>query len=436
MSTQNTAFYLKKKAVRFDFCADKISSDGGMLLLHKLCRKTKLISSFCEHVPDDRDQLRITHELQELVLQRVLLLSCGYEDGNDLDYLKDDPMLEVLLKQGSCSQPTMSRLENSMNMSDLYRLAEWWIDRYVASLEGRKHVIIDVDCTADPTYGNQQGSLFNGYYHQYQLNELFYIDGETGQIILPVLRPGNVHTNKWNERFLNKIAIKIRAKYPTMQIIVRADAGFSNSRFYEEVEKDDLDFCVGLTSNERLKKFITDSYNEVKEQYGDKGIEHQRFEGPFLYKADTWDKEYEAYAKIESTGKGMNVRFFISNFADEKPEQLYKDFYVQRGEASENRIKEIKNMCFSDRLSCERFSANYFRLMLSCLAYELLNIIRQLIRKTKTKSKKAKNWTMNSIRLYLLKIGTQVKICKRSIQLSFCSAFRYKQLFTSIIMRC
>ena len=435
MSTKNTIFYHKKKQVSIDFSAQEISSDGGFSLLYKLARKSKIIKSFCELIPDRRDPLRIVHDLDELVLQRVLLLACGYEDGNDLQYLKKDPILNALLDQGLCSQPTMSRLENSLNMGDIYRLAEWWIDHYVESLpSNKKHVIIDVDCTDDPTHGNQQGSLFHGYYWQWMLNELFYIDGETGQIILPVLRPGNVHSSKWNERFLRIMLSKIRKRFPAMQIILRGDAGFSSAKFYELVEQEDIDYCIGVSSNQRLQDLISQHYKRVEEQYVKKGVKHQEFVGPISYQADSWPCPQQVYAKIESTGKGMNVRFIASNFADEDAQELYKDFYVQRGETSENRIKEIKNMCFSDRLSCHRFSANFFRLMLSSLAYELLRLVRELIRKTSYE--KAKRWTVQSIRLYLLKVAAQVKQSIRSIHISFSKAFTQQNLFTEIMMRC
>lgn len=436
MSTQNTAFYHNKKEVRFDFSAQEISSDGGFSLLYKLARQSKLIKSFCELIPDRRDPDSILYTIEELVLQRVLLLACGYEDCNDVEYLGQDPLLKALLKEGLCSQPTMSRLENSMNMGAIYRLAEWWIDRYVSSLPtDTDYVVIDVDCTDDPTHGNQQGSLFHGYYWQWMLNELFYIDGETGQIILPVLRPGNVHSNKWNDRFMRVIARKLRQRFgPDIQIVIRADAGFSCPAFYEAVEEEDLAFCIGLSSNARLQKAIRSTYEWVYKRYGKEGRPHQHFVGPFSYQADSWDSPQEVYAKIESTGKGMNVRFFVSNFADEDPEELYKEFYVQRGETAENRIKEIKNMCFSDRLSCHRFSANFFRLMLSCLTYELLRSLRLLIRKTA--HTRAWNWSIQSIRLYLLKVGAQVQETVRRIHIRFSQAFSQQNLFTEVMMLC
>lgn len=435
MSNKNTAFYQNKKQYTFDFSGQETSSDGGFSLLYKLARRSKLIKAFSEQVPDRRDPELITYSVEELIMQRVMLLACGYEDCNDVDYLKEDPLLKALMDNGLCSQPTLSRLENSLNMGAVYRLAEWWVDRYVASLPtDKEYVIIDVDCTDDPTHGDQQGSLFHGYYWQWMLNELFYIDGETGQIILPVLRPGNVHSNKWNDRFLRVIARKIRQRFGDIQIIVRADGGFSCPGFYEVVEEQDLDFCIGLTSNPRLKAAVRKSYDRVNKHYGQKGARHQKFVGPFSYQADSWDNPQQVYAKIESTGKGMNLRFIVSNFADDDAEELYKDFYVQRGEASENRIKEVKNMCFSDRLSCHRFSANFFRLMLSCLAYELLRNLRGLIRKTA--HAKAWAWSVQSIRLYLLKVAAQVHETVRRIHIRFSRAFSQQNLFREVMMQC
>lgn len=435
MSNKNTAFYQNKKQYTFNFSGQETSSDGGFSLLYKLARKSKLIKEFCKRVPDRRDPELITYSVEELVMQRVLLLACGYEDCNDVDYLKEGPLLKVLLENGLCSQPTLSRLENSLNMGDAYRLAEWWVDRYVASLPADKeYVLIDVDCTDDPTHGDQQGSLFHGYYWQWMLNQLFYIDGETGQIILPALRPGNVHSNKWNDRFLRAIAKKIRQRFPDIQIIVRADGGFSCPEFYEVTEEQELDFCVGLAGNPRLHAAIQDSYERVYKRYGEKGLRHQEFVGPFSYQADSWDSPQEVYAKVESTGKGMNVRFVASSFEDDDAEELYKDFYVQRGEAAENRIKEVKNMCFSDRLSCHRFSANFFRLMLSCLAYELLRGVRRLIRKTAHSNAWA--WSLQSIRLYLLKVAAQVHETARRIHICFSRAFSQQNLFREVMMLC
>jgi hypothetical protein len=363
------------------------------------------------------------------------MLAMGYEDCNDSEYLKHDVLLQQVLGGEVCSQPTLSRFENSIGKHTLWALAEWWINRYVESLApGQEEVIIDVDCTDDPTHGAQQLSCFHGYYWQWMYNEMFFLDGKTGKMILPVLRPGNVHSSKWMAKILLRMVKAIRECFPHMRIIVRADAGYSSAAFYRMAEEYSLDFCFGIATNNRLESFTREVYNQVKEQYVDKGIKHQQFVGPFYYQADSWDKPQATYAKIESTGKGMNVRYFVSNMHNYEVEDLYWNFYVQRGEAAENRIKEIKNFCFSDRLSCHSFWANYFRLMLSCLAYELLRTIRVLIRRTPKQY--AWRWNMQSIRLYLLKVAAQIKERVRYVIIKLSKTFTQQNLMKEIIALC
>lgn len=435
MSNKVTLFYRKEKAFHLAFDCDATSSDGGLILLDKIEHKTKCIKSFGSVIPDNRDPSYIDHPIEKLLRQRVFMLAMGYEDCNDSDYLKHDVLLQQVLGGEVCSQPTLSRFENSIGKHTLWALAEWWINRYVESLApGQEEVIIDVDCTDDPTHGAQQLSCFHGYYWQWMYNEMFFLDGKTGQMILPVLRPGNVHSSKWMAKILVRIVKAIRKRFPHIRIIVRADAGYSGAAFYQMAEEYALDFCLGIATNNRLESFTREVYNQAKEQYGDKGIKHQEFVGPFNYQADSWDKPQATYVKIESTGKGMNVRYFVSNMHNYEVEDLYWNFYVQRGETAENRIKEIKNFCFSDRLSCHSFWANYFRLMLSCLAYELLRTIRVLIRKTHRQY--AWKWNMQSIRLYLLKVAAQIKERVRYVIINLSKTFTQQNLMKEIIALC
>ena len=433
MSTSKIAFYRYKNSFHFDFSGEKITSDGGMLLLMKNLGRNRLLKYLLSSIPDRRHPSYVEHSLEQLLCLRVVLLCCAYEDCNDISHLKDDPALQSLFGSSLPSQSTLSRWENSMSLPDVARLAMRMIDSYVDSLDPkREYIIIDVDCTDDPTHGAQQGSLFHGYYWHYMYNELFYLDGETGQVILPVLRPGNVHSGKWNDRFLTLIIDKIRARFPDMVIHLRADAGFSSPAFYDCAEASDFSFCIGISANERLKKLIAQDEEEVKEQYVRIGQKHQRFVGPFQYQADSWKHPQDVYAKIESTGKGLNVRFYVSNYQEDDPEALYKEYYVQRGEAAENRIKEIKNFCFSDRLSCHRFSANYFRLILSCLAYELLRSIREQLPKA-TKDPKIRAWSVQSIRLYLIKVAAQIRITVRRVYFRFARGHPYQKVLTALL---
>lgn len=430
MSTKDTVFYRKNKAVLVDFTASEISSDGSLILLEKIEREHKLIKKISKHLPDLRDPRLITYSREAQLKQRVFMMMLGYQDANDVTHLQHDPLFKDILQGDLASQPTISRFENSMDKRAIFELSNVWVDNYVSSLSGRKSIVIDVDATDDPTYGNQQMSLFNGYYGQFMLNELFFHDGETGQIILPVLRPGNSHSNKWYVSILKRIIIKIRKKYPDMEIVIRTDSGFSCVPFYKLVDDFDLLFATGLASNSVLKKKTKRAEKAVKHLYLKQGEKHQHFIG-FSYQAKSWHKPQQCYSKIESTGKGMNIRHFVSNMPEKEAREIYFDFYVKRGDASENRIKEVKNMCFSDRLSNHGYWANFLRLFISSLAYEMFLLIKKKIKNTSFEM--AKKWQISSIRTYLLKVGATIKVTKKRIFYQLSKAFVYRDLFREII---
>jgi hypothetical protein len=430
LSTKDIIFYRANRAVSVDFSASEISTDGSLILLEKLEREHKLINKFGKHLPDLRNPHFITYSREVQLKQRVFMMMLGYQDANDVTHLQHDPLFKDVLQGDLASQPTISRFENSMDKHSIFELSNAWVDHYVSTLSGRKRIVIDVDATDDPTHGNQQMSMFNGYYGQFMLNELFFHDGETGQIILPVLRPGNSHSNKWYVGILKRIIIKIRATYPEMEIVIRTDSGFSCAPFYELVDHYNLLFATGQASNAVLKRKVSRVEKAVKHLYQKQGEKHQHFIS-FSYKAKSWHKEQQCYSKIESTGLGMNTRHFISNIKEEQAREIYFGFYVKRGEASENRIKEVKNMCFSDRLSNHGYWANFLRLFISSLAYEMFLLIKQKIKKTSVEA--AKKWQVSSIRTYLLKVGATIKITKRRIYYQLSKAFVYKDLFREII---
>ncbi len=430
MRIKDTLFYRGNKSISLDFSASEISSDGSLILLEKLEREHKLIRYFSQNLPDLRNQRLITYSREDQLKQRVFMLMLGYEDTNDVTNLQHDPLFKDVLQGDLASQPTLSRFENSLNKQAIFNLCNAWVDRYVLSLKGRKRIVIDVDATDDATYGNQQMSMFNGYYGKFMYNELFFHDGETGQIILPVLRPGNSHSNKWYVSILKRIIIKIRNTYPDLKIIIRTDSGFSCAPFYKLVDNFHLLYASGLSSNNVLKRRVARAEKAVKHLHLSQGRKHQHFIR-FSYQAKSWHKEQPCYSKIESTGIGMNVRHFTSNMEENDAREIYFGFYVKRGDASENRIKEVKNMCFSDRLSNHNFWANFFRLITSSLAYEMFLLLKEKIKKTTFK--KAKKWQISSIRTHLLKVGATIKITKRRINYQLSKAFVYKDLFREII---
>ena len=430
MSQKYTVFYRGNKTVLASFSAESVSTDGALILLEKLERKHKLLSDFSRLIPDKRDPIRINHEMYKLIKQRVFMLMQGYEDTNDVEYLKHDPVFEDILEGRMASQPTLSRFENSVDRRTINELCEAWVDRYVTSLQGRSQIIIDIDGTDDPTHGNQQLSMFHGYYGHKMYSQLFFHDGLTGQIILPVLRPGNSHSNKWFVSILKRIVQRIRSVYPKMVILIRADSGFSCAPFYELADHEDLYYVIGMATNEVLKKKALRAEKAVKLLYVRSGQKHQHFI-TYTYQAKSWHKEQRCYAKVESTGKGLNTRHFVSNLEEMTGRQVYLDIYVKRGEASENRIKEVKNMCFSDRLSNHRYWANYFRLLLSSLAYELFLLLKGALQKTRIVE--AHKWCIDTIRCRLLKIGATLKKTKRRMYYQLSKAFIYQDLFRELL---
>lgn len=432
LSSKGTAFYRNNQAVLVDFSAEEISSDGAIVLLEKLERKHKLLHYFSNFIPDSRSPFTTVHSVEKMLKQRVFMMMQGYEDANDVFHLQNDPLFADILDGPLASQPTLSRFENSIDKETIFALCYAWLDRYVSSLSGRKKVIIDIDATDDPTHGAQQLSLFNGYYGQFMYNELFFHDGETGQIITPVLRPGNSHSNRWFVGILRRIVMKIREKHPEMEILIRADSGFSCSEFYRLAGKYQLKFVVGLASNERLKKRTERAKYAVELLYANKNEKHQHFI-EFPYQAKSWDREENVVCKVESTGKGMNIRYVVSNMEEMDAREVYTEFYVKRGDASENRIKEVKNMCFSDRLSNHCFLANFFRLFISCLAYEMFLLLKSAIKKTRFHQ--AKSWQIDTIRTLLLKVGATIKITKRRIYYRLSRAFVYQALFRALVFQ-
>jgi hypothetical protein len=360
------------------------------------------------------------------------MLMQGYEDTNDVQYLKNDPLYKDILEGDMASQPTMSRFENSMGKASVFAMCYAWIDRYVGTLKGRSRVVIDIDATDDPTHGNQQLSMFNGYYGRFMYNELFFHDGDTGQIIVPVLRPGNSHSNKWYVAILKRVVGRIRAAWPQMEIVVRGDSGFSCAPFYRLADDMDLKFALGMSTNEVLKRRSARAERAVGHLFVANGRKHQHFMA-YRYQAGSWHTEQQCYAKVESTGKGLNVRHIVSNMDEGDAREIYFDFYVQRGEASENRIKEVKNMCFSDRLSDHGFWANFFRLLISSLAYEMFLLLKKAIKKTKFEA--AKKWQISTIRASLLKVGATIKVTKRRVYYRLSRAFVHQDLFRELALQ-
>jgi Transposase DDE domain group 1 len=420
------------KEIIVDFEGGRITSDGGGLLLRELDQRFHLSERLASCLHDYRTPERITHDLETLLRQRLFAISLGYEDANDAALLAGDPalktMAERLPESGAdlASQPTLSRFENNVTATELYRLSEVLLELYLETHPGpRKVIVIDLDGTDDPTHGQQQLSFYHGYYEEHMYHPLFVFDGQDGFPLAAVLRPGNTHDSHGAVTILKRLLPRLQAAYPEALILVRADAGFAIPALYEFLEENNVRYVIGFISNNRLKEQTAPLAQKAEDNFQATG-EKQRLFTSFHYQADSWDHPRRIIAKAEYTNHGLNQRFLVTNLY-RNPQLIYDDIYVLRGDI-ENRIKELKLEIKADRLSCHRFLANQFRLLLHTAAYALFWLLRRHLRGTELE-----NAQVHTIRLKLLKIGARMRETCRRIWVHLASGYPYRQLLETAL---
>ncbi len=418
-------------AVEAAFDGGRITSDGGLLWLAKMEEELGLCEAISECVPEWRKR-KGHHSLASLVRQRVLQIACGYEDQNDSNSLREDPLLKVVLgslpESGAnlASQPTFSRLENAATRRSCYRIAEALLGLYLRERgkEGApKKVLLDFDATADPTHGEQEGSYYHGYYEQHIYHPLLVFDGESGHLIGALLRGGNTHASNSAVALLRRIVGGLRERWPEVAIELRADAGFAVPALYDYCEGEGITYTVGLVTNPRLEEIAEDLLDEATERYETEGEKVKLFSEDH-YQAASWEHERRVAYKVEAMEKGTNTRFVVSTRSDD-PKELY-EFYARRGE-SENWIKDFKLHMKADRLSCHRFIANQFRLLLHAAAYWLMDALRR-----KLVASGARRMQLDTLRLSLIKIGGRVRELLTKVRLHLASGHPGQDLWHAL----
>jgi len=434
ITKQLTFSFLKKQKVTLDFEGGEITSDSGLLLVRQADNTLQLIRGMAGCITDRRDNRYTDHNLETLLRQRTYQIVAGYEDCNDANIVRRDPALKTacgrqLSDEDLGSQPTLSRLENAITRNDLYRTGEYFIELYIRRNRKRKpkRIILDLDGTDDPTYGDQQLTFFHGYYDQYMYHPLLIYDAETGELITAALRAGNRHASYGAVSILKRIIPKLKKAFPKTEIIIRGDAGFAIPDIYEYCEEEGLKYVIGLIRNDVLERMIEALMNKAHEQYTKTGQKQRMFtEG--AYQAKSWDHERRVIMKAEWLIQGPNSRFVVTNLSCE-PKELY-EFYTERGGTCEVRIDEFKNGLKADRLSCHRFIANQFRLFLHMAAYWLVLRLREALRKTEFASMQ-----IQQLRLRLLKIGGQVIQTARRVWFRLASGYPWKNIFELVYRR-
>lgn len=417
-ATQKMRFEFSNSALALEAAFDggRITSDGGLVWLAKIDEQLGLCEAISEHVPEWRNR-KGRHSLVSLIRQRILQIACGYYDQNDSDTLREDPLLKMvcgsLPESGAnlASQPTISRLENAATRRCCHQIAKVLLEIYLTQRENNgtpERVLLDFDSTDDPTYGEQEGSYYHGYYGQHMYHPLLVFDGHSGHLITALLRAGNTHASNSSVAILKRIVGALRQRWPGVAIEIRADGGFAVPALYDYCEDEGITYTIALITNERLKEMGKDLLEEATQEH-QRTDKKARLFGEDLYGAASWEKERRVVYKAEAMEQGTNRRFVVSTRAD-RPKELY-EFYACRGEA-ENWIKDFKVHMKADRLSCHRFIANQFRLLLHACAYWLMDALRR-----KLIESGARRMQLDTLRLGLIKIGGRVKELATKVRL-------------------
>lgn len=431
---------LARREVLARFDAGAISSDGGALLLREVDRRIHLLDRVDRLIPDPRNAFFIEHDQRTLVAQRVLAIACGWEDLNDHGTLRSDLVFQLATSRKArakksgrgdvdpqrplASPSTLCRLENRIDRSTCVQINKLLVELFIESHKTPpKEIILDFDATNDPVHGRQEGRFFHGYYDQYCFLPLYVFAGD--QLLCAYLRPSNIDGAKHAWAILALIAKRLRQAWPDVKIIFRGDSGFCRWKMLRWCDRHGIDYIVGLARNASLIRMSQTIMANAENAFKATG-QKQRLFGELTYAAGTWGKARRVIARIEHGDKGENPRFVVTSLAGDG-QQLYEQTYCARGEV-ENRIKEQQLGLFADRTSCHEFMANQFRLLLSSLAYVLIETLRRTCL-AGTELARAQTTT---IRLKLLKIGALVQRSVRRIVIHLSESFPLSGLVQSL----
>jgi hypothetical protein len=442
----------RKIVAQFD--GGTITSDAGALVLREVDQRCKILDSFVECFIDGRHRAYCDHGVRQMLAQRIYGICLGYEDINDHDQLRYDPLFAALCEQDDvegrrrkragdngkalAGSSTLQRLETARGegtgetryhkiISDEGKIQRFFVEHFLAHYNGGKkpqQIIIDVDATDDPVHGNQEGRFFHGYYNCYCYLPL-YIFCE-GYLLSARLRSSNIDASLDTDTELERIVAHIREQWPQVKIIVRGDSGFAREWLMAWCEDNGVEYLFGLAKNNRVKKAIGAEMQQARLQYADTG-EPSRVYGELRYRTrKSWSRQRRVIGKAEYLCGGENPRFVVTSLDSHQwPAQaLYEELYCARGDM-ENRIKEQQLYLFADRTSAASMRANQLRLWFSSVAYVLMHQLREVgLRGTELEKSQC-----HTIRTKVLKIGARVVISTRRVVVHLASGYPYQDLF-------
>ncbi len=447
---------LARRDVVADFQGGRITSDGGALLLRELEARLGLFDGLAACFSDHRDPERIEHSIEALLRQRLFGLCLGYEDLNDHDRLRHDPLMATLVGvadplgesrhrptdrgKALAGKSTLNRLELTPVGADegsrykkivahVDKLADYLLEVYVRQqATPPTRIVLDLDATDDPVHGDQLGRFFHGYYGHYCFLPLYIFAGD--HPLAAILRPSDIDASAGSLLHVQRIVKRLRQQWPDVEIVLRGDSGFCRDDLMTWCETHGVDYLFGLAKNKRLSRILGAELHEAKTAFA-RTNEPARVFKDFVYRTHkSWSRERRVVGKAEHLkGDKANPRFVVTSLSPDafEAKALYEVEYCARGEM-ENRIKEQQLFLFADRLSCETMRANQLRLLLSTMAYVLMRAFREF-GLSETPLAKAQ---CDTIRLRLFKIGALVKVSVRRVCVSFSESYPWRELFANV----
>jgi len=415
--------------VEASFQGGDITSDGGVLLLQQVDRHLGLTEAVARALLDPRRQASCDHDALSLLRQRVYGLALGYEDLNDHSDLRRDLAIQTAVGRDRelASAATLCRWENRADRQVAGQLHQLLVEQFIAARRRPpKRLILDFDATDDVVHGKQEGRFFHGYYDHYCFLPLYVFCGN--QLLVSYLRPSKIDGAKHAWAILALLVKRLRRAWPQVKIIFRGDSGFCRWRMLSWCERHGVGYIVGLAKNARLNALTATLQREAADCFAATDTKVRWFTDLY-YAAASWNRKRRVIAKLEHSAKGSNPRYVVTNLEGDG-QRLYEKLYCARGEM-ENRIKEQQLDLFADRTSCHRWWPNQFRLLLSSLAYTLLEAIRRLA----LQGTELARAYVGTIRLKLLKIGAVILRNTRRVRFLLASACPYQKLFLLVAAR-
>ena len=424
------------KTIEARFDGACMSSDGGLLALREVEQRLTIASRLAGCLRDPRDPSRVVHGLDEIIRTRMLMIAAGYEDGNDADTLRRDPMFKLAMGRlpddgDLCSQPTISRLENLPDARALLRMGRAMVEHYCHSFrQVPRRIVLDVDDTFDAVHGGQQLRLFNAHHDEYGFQPIVVFDAD-GRMIAAVLRPASRPSGKQIVRWLHRLVTAIRGHWPRVEIMLRADSHYCTPEVLRFCRANGLDYTLGVAPTSTLRKHIIglEESTAARAAATVDSAKLRRFK-EFHDGAESWDRVERIIARVEAGPQGTDTRFIVTSLDGPSGRTVYQDIYCARGQA-ENHIKAWKTHLAADRTSCCRASANQLRLFLHVGAYWLMWSLRTLM-------PRRSRWRVaqfDTLRLRLIKLAVRIDVLKTKVRLHLPRATPDQALFALLLTR-